>query len=413
MTIEQSKPGGEFYLTTIVDDTKSSKQTVKTDTLSKERVLWGQPYQASFSVVNDQLYFSCAGYTYQYVNNTWQYVEQVLNGEPYYCGLALVDGVTYPYYVKDLPVANVDIPITAIEQMVPPHTWTGFPYESTFTLLPELVQLMYDIPATYVDRFKRPLNALMFDHHRYYPKTVKESGRTLGQLRQGTHFPCVVDLNQFAVNGVKFGILDLEPGYTQSDVEWLQSFDIVYEEETPRGGKHFLFRHTSDRYKYRLTPNLEILTNALVTLYGINGRMINPNAGPSTLDDSLAVDYNPIEVVTAESDVNQIVEWLMARNKGGLGRSNMQRRFDRESLEDMSKAEFNAMRHLYVSEIKMFESMMTESDVPWVLGEYARRVLPYRPKHDSPRKNVPYIVVTAKKVIEFEHHLQSEKETSG
>ncbi len=39
MTIEQSKPGGEFYLTTIVDDTKSSKQTVKTETLSKERVL--------------------------------------------------------------------------------------------------------------------------------------------------------------------------------------------------------------------------------------------------------------------------------------------------------------------------------------------------------------------------------------
>ena len=117
--------------------------------------------------------------------------------------------------------------------------------------------------------------------------------------------------------------------------------------------------------------------------------------------------------MTAESDVNQIVEWLMARNKGGLGRSNMQRRFDRESLEDMSKAEFNAMRHLYVSEIKMFESMMTESDVPWVLGEYARRVLPYRPKHDSPRKNVPYIVVTAKKVIEFEHNLQSEGKTSG
>ena len=78
MTIEQSKPGGEFYLTTIVDDTKSSKQTVRAETLSKERVLWGQPYQASFSVVNDQLYFSCAGYTYQYVNNTWQYVDLII-----------------------------------------------------------------------------------------------------------------------------------------------------------------------------------------------------------------------------------------------------------------------------------------------------------------------------------------------
>lgn len=410
MTIEQSRTGGEFYLTTIVDDSKSSKHTVKTEAIPPGRVLWGQPYQGSFSVVNDRLYFT-SGYTYEYVNSQWQYVPMNLNGEPYYFGLALVDGVTYPYYVKDIPTPTVNLPVQ-LELMEPPHTWTGFPYEQTFSLLPELVEILKDIPATYVDRYKRPLNAALVDRHRYYPKTVKESGYTLGQLRQGTHFPCVIDLNQFSVDGVKFGILDLEPGYTDTDLEWLQSFDIIYEEETPRGGKHFLFKHTSDRYKYRLTPNLEILTNALVTLYGINGRIINLNAQPSKLDDSLAVDYNPIEVVTAESDVNQIVEWLLARNKGGLGRSNMQRRYERESQVDMSSAEFNAMRHLYVREIKMFESMMTESDVPWVLGEYARHVLPYREKHDSLRKGIPYIVYTAQKVILFEKKSKSERKTS-
>lgn len=410
MTIEQSRTGGEFYLTTIVDDSKSSKQTVKTEAIPPGKVLWGQPYQGSFSVVNDRLYFT-SGYTYEYVNAQWQYVPMNLNGEPYYFGLALVDGVTYPYYVKDMPTPTVNLPVQ-LELMEPPHTWTGFPYEQTFSLLPELVEILKDIPATYVDRYKRPLNAALVDRHRYYPKTVKESGYTLGQLRQGTHFPCVIDLNQSSVDGVKFGILDLEPGYTDTDLEWLQSFDIIYEEETPRGGKHFLFKHTSDRYKYRLTPNLEILTNTLVTLYGINGRIINLNAQPSKLDDSLAVDYNPIEVVTAESDVNQIVEWLLARNKGGLGRSNMQRRYERESQVDMSSAEFNAMRHLYVREIKMFESMMTESDVPWVLGEYARHVLPYREKHDSLRKGIPYIVYTAQKVILFEKKSKSERKTS-
>ena len=410
MTIEQSRTGGEFYLTTIVDDSKSSKQTVKTEAIPPGKVLWGQPYQGSFSVVNDRLYFT-SGYTYEYVNSQWQYVPMNLTGEPYYFGLALVDGVTYPYYVKDMPTPTVNLPVQ-LELMEPPHTWTGFPCEQTFSLLPELVEILKDIPATYVDRYKRPLNAALVDRHRYYPKTVKESGYTLGQLRQGTHFPCVIDLNQFSVDGVKFGILDLEPGYTDTDLEWLQSFDIIYEEETPRGGKHFLFKHTSDRYKYRLTPNLEILTNALVTLYGINGRIINLNAQPSKLDDSLAVDYNPIEVVTAESDVNQIVEWLLARNKGGLGRSNMQRRYERESQVDMSSAEFNAMRHLYVREIKMFESMMTESDVPWVLGEYARHVLPYREKHDSLRKGIPYIVYTAQKVILFEKKSKSERKTS-
>ena len=410
MTIEQSRTGGEFYLTTIVDDSKSSKQTVKTEAIPPGKVLWGQPYQGSFSVVNDRLYFT-SGYTYEYVNAQWQYVPMNLNGEPCYFGLALVDGVTYPYYVKDMPTPTVNLPVQ-LELMEPPHTWTGFPYEQTFSLLPELVEILKDIPATYVDRYKRPLNAALVDRHRYYPKTVKESGYTLGQLRQGTHFPCVIDLNQFSVDGVKFGILDLEPGYTDTDLEWLQSFDIIYEEETPRGGKHFLFKHTSDRYKYRLTPNLEILTNALVTLYGINGRIINLNAQPSKLDDSLAVDYNPIEVVTAESDVNQIVEWLLARNKGGLGRSNLQRRYERESQVDMSSAEFNAMRHLYVREIKMFESMMTESDVPWVLGEYARHVLPYREKHDSLRKGIPYIVYTAQKVILFEKKSKSERKTS-
>ena len=410
MTIEQSRAGGEFYLTTIVDDSKSSKQTVKTEAIPPGKVLWGQPYQGSFSVVNDRLYFT-SGYTYEYVNSQWQYVPMNLTGEPYYFGFALVDGVTYPYYVKDMPTPTVNLPVQ-LELMEPPHTWTGFPYEQTFSLLPELVEILKDIPATYVDRYKRPLNAALVDRHRYYPKTVKESGYTLGQLRQGTHFPCVIDLNQFSVDGVKFGILDLEPGYTDTDLEWLQSFDIIYEEETPRGGKHFLFKHTSDRYKYRLTPNLEILTNALVTLYGINGRIINLNAQPSKLDDSLAVDYNPIEVVTAESDVNQIVEWLLARNKGGLGRSNMQRRYERESQVDMSSAEFNAMRHLYVREIKMFESMMTESDVPWVLGEYARHVLPYREKHDSLRKGIPYIVYTAQKVILFEKKSKSERKTS-
>lgn len=410
MTIEQSRTGGEFYLTTIVDDSKSSKQTVKTENLPAGKVLWGQPYQGSFSVVNDRLYFT-SGYTYEYVDSQWQYVPMNLTGEPYYFGLALVDGVTYPYYVKDMPTPTVNLPVQ-LDLMEPPRTWTGFPYEQTFSLLPELVELLKDIPATYVDRYKRPLNAALIDRHRYYPKTVKESGCTLGQLRQGTHFPCVIDLNQFSIDGVKFGILDLEPGYTDTDLEWLQSFDIIYEEETPRGGKHFLFKHTSDRYKYRLTPNLEILTNALVTLYGINGRIINLNAQPSKLDDSLAVDYNPIEVVTAESDVNQIVEWLLARNKGGLGRSNMQRRYERESQVDMSSAEFNAMRHLYVREIKMFESMMTESDVPWVLGEYARHVLPYREKHDSLRKGIPYIVYTAQKVIMFEKKSKSERKTS-
>ena len=410
MTIEQSRTGGEFYLTTIVDDSKSSKQTVKTENLPAGNVLWGQPYQGSFSVVNDRLYFT-SGYTYEYVDSQWHYVPMNLTGEPYYFGLALVDGVTYPYYVKDMPTPTVNLPVQ-LDLMEPPHTWTGFPYEQTFSLLPELVELLKDIPATYVDRYKRPLNAALVDRHRYYPKTVKESGCTLGQLRQGTHFPCVIDLNQFSIDGVKFGILDLEPGYTDTDLEWLQSFDIIYEEETPRGGKHFLFKHTSDRYKYRLTPNLEILTNALVTLYGINGRIINLNAQPSKLDDSLAVDYNPIEVVTAESDVNQIVEWLLARNKGGLGRSNMQRRYERESQVDMSSAEFNAMRHLYVREIKMFESMMTESDVPWVLGEYARHVLPYREKHDSLRKGIPYIVYTAQKVIMFEKKSKSERKTS-
>ena len=131
MTIEQSRTGGEFYLTTIVDDSKSSKQTVKTEAIPPGKVLWGQPYQGSFSVVNDRLYFT-SGYTYEYVNAQWQYVPMNLNGEPYYFGLALVDGVTYPYYVKDMPTPTVNLPVQ-LEIMEPPHTWTGFPYEQTFS----------------------------------------------------------------------------------------------------------------------------------------------------------------------------------------------------------------------------------------------------------------------------------------
>lgn len=331
--------------------------------------------------------------------------DQMENDETfsYYYGHAIYDGKEMPYYIKNQPSITATCK-PSLSTFRLPSVIGGYPYKQTFSYLPELVSLLSDYPTTFTDRYKRPLRADSVRSKRYYPVSMDAVKTTFAELANTNYpFPLVAMLS--TAHG-SLGCIDLEPGYNQDDLSLAESFPAYYVEDTPRGGRHYLVKIDSELavFKYRLTDNLEAQINSQITFYGINGKWLN--------DDPEVADFSSYKVVGRRTSIevtaktseemlfaSRIVDELVEANErlGTTGVASAKRVYAYD--KDESHADFTAMARLYRTNVLPFKSNIAIDMLPWVLAEYAARVIPARLKHSDDRLGVPYLVYLASKII--------------
>ena len=401
--LEQSKLNGPVYKSAI------SGKTIATKVVNISDVKFGQPRDiiihrnpnTTLTLVEDVE--TSTGYIYDEFGSFVKTVPASTQDndvcQPYKLGIAEVDGVKHQYLLQNQPPVTLpDQPdLTKFEM---PASMIGYPYQETFTYSQELLDLLGHIRATYVDRFKRPLNPYIIKSRVYLPIGIdKVQTRFKSLANKNQHFPIVLDLAD-----TEFGLLDLEPGYSQEDLDLVESYDYIYKESTPRGGIHYLIRTNSKAFKFRHTPHLEVIVNAMVTFYG-GGEMVNINAEPvNDFKDADELGHKHIEVSEATQDVKEIVDRIQqyADENALLGEAFVRNRYLHDT--DLSHADFVASLHLYNKNVKPYISNhkstnIDKKDVPWILAEYMSRIIEFRLKHHRTIQGVPYLVYVATKVV--------------
>lgn len=318
----------------------------------------------------------------------------------YLYGVAMVGNQKTPYLIKNKPpVTLTDKP--EFQTFKLPPILSGYPYKQSFTYSEGLIGLLGDLPATFTDRYKRPLNPSAIDYRKYFPTRIDKVTTTFSQLAyRELNYPLVVML----ASETEFACIDLEPGYSDEDLELANSFDAYYVEDTPRGGKHYLVKIQKDLdvYKYDITEHLEVQINSQITFYGINGKLLNPNPEVSDFTGYKEVGTKRDSIIISDmpDNVYQIVEDLIEINDklGNTGRIQAKRVYITD--KDESHADFTALARLYRIDIKPFIETIPEESLPWVLAEYAVNVIPARVKHSDDRNGVPYLVYLASKITQ-------------
>lgn len=205
----------------------------------------------------------------------------------------------------------------------------------------------------------------------------------------------VVDMSK-----TNYAVIDLEPHYTDEDLKEAESFDYLYKEYTPRGGIHYLIKYSGDNFKFRITPNLEIIVDSMITFYGINYELGNLQAKETVLKDTYQEIGNKKSTVSYEDvDVSNIVDRLEAKNVDSIGKDIALHQYQID--DDLSHADFVAMLRLYTYDVRPYQDAIEKEvgyeRVPNVLAAYAARILPYRLKHDRP--GTPYLFTIASKIV--------------
>lgn len=318
----------------------------------------------------------------------------------YYCGIAEFENEKQVYWIKNQPPVTISDQVVLTELTLPASI-TGYPYEQTFTFSDELIDILGPLTATYVDKYKRPLNAEAMENDIYLPIGIdKVTSKFHEIVNKHTHFPIVCQLDE-----TPFGLLDLEPGYTDEELAEAESYQYIYKETTPRGGIHYLIRTDSEAFKYRVSEHLEVIVNAMVTFYG-GGEIKDINA--PTIPESQFSEYKElghqsIEVKKSDKDVVAIVDKLQFANKRDktLGEQMVTKQYEID--HDLSHADFMSCIHLmehnigpYLKSIKTFG--FTDDDIPWIIAEYVSRLIEFRLKHNREIVGVPYLVYVATKV---------------
>lgn len=297
----------------------------------------------------------------------------------------------YPYYLQNKPLVTIDtIPNTNTFEL--PRTLQPLDYNMKFTYPDIIYKLLSDVPATYVDTFKRPI---IRNKGRIYPINIDDVKTTIKDLPPTT-YPIT-----FQLVNTSFAVVDLEPNYTTEDFAHFESIDGFYIEDTPRGGKHLLVLLDSDVTKFRYSQNLEIINESQVTLYGINAKQLNVN--PKPLDVS---SYKPTkthlivpQVKPIDEDLSQYVKLLNQKNKKAESSTKDLAKQKVLQDDDQSHGDYMALYILYHEDIKPYEQNLPKDLLPWILEAYARDVIPWREKHETMRKNVPYLVHLANIII--------------
>lgn len=323
----------------------------------------------------------------------------------YYYGLAKYKREIIPYFIKNEPKVSIeDIPDTHTFYL--PITLQDLSYEQTFTYLPEFKELLKDVKAAYTDRYKRPVKLI---NEQVFPTTAQTVKTRLKDLKECS-YPIVVCLDN-----TNYGVLDLEPGYTQEDLEHYNAIEGYYEDETPRGGKHKLVKmeENDKNFKYRYSKHLEIINNALITFYGINAKMLHND--PSVLDTSCytingkweeRLESVPIKQAKNlskedEKSVETTIKMLsiIARQNASTSKKEAEKLFYGDA--DTSHGEYTAMFCVYRNDIYPFRQTIEEHLLPHVLYQYTFDMFPHRKKHDTMRNSMPYLLYLATKVIAY------------
>lgn len=315
----------------------------------------------------------------------------------YYYGMAYLPKAKtevkhYPFFTQNRPPKQID-DIPNIQVFEPPRTLQNLGYRQTFTYPIELIDLLGDVKATYVDRYKRPIRT---ENGRTLPISMDRVSTKMKDLPE-SNYPIVVDLAK-----TPFAMVDLEPGYTDDDLEHFNSLDGYYVESTPRGGKHLLVPIQSDLFKFRYSDHLEIINEGMVTLYGIEADVLSLH--PDTLDITPYTQTTrrataPVKPVS--DNIKQYVEALQAQSEkvASPAKHYARNRYEQES--DRSYADYIALYILYMQDVYPYQHQLPENSLPWILEAYARDTIPWRSKHDSMRNGVPYMVHLANEVIQY------------
>ena len=409
--LEQSELNGAVYNT--YEKLENGKMKLITSSVSLNTVTFGKPEKIIIHRklgMDEILVERPALKAYAvYLHNKFMYVvepsEEDLQGDElfyYNYGTAIIDGKETPYLIQNDPPVGCDLLPNYKEFHLPP-VLSGYPYDRTFTYEKVLIALLGSLPATYTDRYKRPINAGAIKYQKYYPVTIDNVKTKFYQLANTEEpFPIVVLLNSQS-NPTPYACIDLEPGYTKEELDIAESFDAYYKEDTPRGGKHYLVRVSLDNdvFKYRISEHLEVQVNCQITFYGINGIMLNKNPTETDFSNYTIVGHNTIAIdnTSYPDGVSELVAELEEANKrlGTTGKSTALRQYDIDS--DESHADFVAMLRLYNIDIKPFIKEIPENMLPWVLAEYTSNIIPARLKHIDNRQGVPYLVYLALKII--------------
>ncbi len=326
--------------------------------------------------------------------------EQVQNDEitNYLYGIAKYNGEIVSYLIQNTPNVRITNKPSYDEFMLP-SIFRGFTYNMTFMYNKQLIELIGNLPATYTDKHKRPINSNALKYNLHYPISMDKITSTFQQIanKYDYHMPIVVNLSN-----TEFGCIDLEPNYTQNDLKLADSFDAYYVEDTPRGGKHYLVKiKQSSVFKYRINDKIEVQANCQITLYGRNGIFKSNNVEYSDFSKYKVIGHtsNEITLTTKPPEVTNIVNNLY-NNKTLLSDTYM-KQLQRNYLvdNDASHADFMLMYDIYKKAIKPLQSQYNTQLLPWILAEYSVKYLPPRAKHSSERCGVPYLVYVADKII--------------
>lgn len=318
-------------------------------------------------------------------------------------GKAKYENEEHLYYVQNTPKITEDFEIP-FNQFEIPSSLTGYPYDRTFQYTEKLSQIIGHLPATYVDRYKRPINVKALRNHRYLPTSIDKVTTTYNDLEHsGFHFPIVCDLRN-----TDLAIIDLEPGYTEQEKIEAEKIPYLYKEETPRGGIHYLIKTDSNAYKYRISENLEIIVNTMVTFYGINGQ-VSPNEfiiSKDYFNQYQEVGHKSHTVQETDKNIVELVDALEAIQTKQFKISNHQQAVNNiiATDKDDSHADYMILRYIYKSCIQPYEQSLkqndiTDEDYPWIMAEFFNRLAPFRLKHNSERTGIPYLVYVAKSVV--------------
>lgn len=295
------------------------------------------------------------------------------------------------YFVKSPPaVTREETPGMDIIEI--PLTLQRLDYAQTFTYPKELDQALATFPASYVDRYKRPIRRIQ---GRTYPVSM-DKVTTLWKDLGPTTYPKVIRFTD-----TPFGVADLEPEHTKEDEDLFQQIPGFYQEKTPRGGSHKLVWLKDPGYKFRYSPGLELLGQTQVTFYGIEGVWLEDTPPPMETDGWIPVGHVHRDCKTRldRPDVTESVKALKERawQQYSLTRELAAKAYVKDP--DPSHADYMALYKLYHGDIKAYADQFPAEDLPWILEAYSQGVIPHREKHETIRNGLPYLVYLASIII--------------
>lgn len=395
--IEQSFQHGAVYLSQIRGDMLTSKTVKVSD------ILFGpwrhiciarkEPFIYVMDVNTNIIYLYENG-NLQVKSTTIEFPEEV-ESFYYYYGMAKHnrDG-EFPYFIQNRPKVTYE-KTPDIQSFVLPRTLQDLGYDRKFTYPKELKELLADIPATYVDRFKRPIRHI---DGRVFPVNIESIETTLSDLEE-SNYPFVINIAD-----TSFAMVDLEPDYTKKDLEHFNTLDGYYLESTPRGGKHLLTYADSDLFKFRYSDQLEVINEGMVSIYGIDAEYLGDNPKEldlSKYDTTKRTVTTPVMAKESDEAIQKYVDLLKTQNKKRFSMAKDIARRKYEQNDDLSYAEYMAIYILYVRDVMPYKDSLPEDDLPWIVEGYSRDIIPWRDKHESQRGGVPYLVYLANEAIQY------------